>query len=50
MSTETKNASKQKMAEKIWLGYFNEYLFEQGLIDEKTRNKLRVRIESEQRK
>lgn len=48
MSTDKKKESKRKVAEKIWLGYLNEYLFEQGLIDEKTRNTLRVRIETEQ--
>ena len=26
------------------LDYFNEYLFEHGLIDEMTRNKLRIKI------
>ena len=35
---------KKKVAEKVWLDYFNEYLFEHGLIDEMTRNKLRIKI------
>ena len=35
---------KKKVAEKVWLDYFNEYLFEHGLIDETTRNKLRIKI------
>ena len=35
---------KKKVAEKVWLDYFNEYLFEHGLIDKTTRNKLRIKI------
>ena len=35
---------KKKIAEVVWLDYFNEYLFEHGLIDEMTRNKLRIKI------
>lgn len=35
---------KKKVAEEIWLEYFNEKLFESGLIDETTRNKLRIKI------
>ena len=41
MSTEME---KRKAAEKAWLNYFNEYLFEHGVIDETTRNKLRIKI------
>ena len=25
---------KKKMAEEVWMDYFNEYLFEHGLIDD----------------
>jgi ribosomal protein L31E len=50
MSTDKQEANKRKAAEKIWLSYFNEYLYERGLIDEKTRNTMRVRIEAESRK
>ncbi len=35
---------KKKAAEVVWLGYFNEYLFERGLIDETMRNKLKIKI------
>lgn len=50
MSAEKKETSKRQVAEKIWLNYFNECLYERGLIDEKTRNTMRVRIEAESRK
>lgn len=35
---------KKKTAEVVWLDYFNEYLFEHGIIDEVTRNKLKIKI------
>lgn len=35
---------KKKVAEEVWLNYFNECLFEKGLIDEAMRNKLRIKI------
>ena len=35
---------KKKVAEEVWLDYFNEYLFEHGIIDEVTRNKLKIKI------
>ncbi len=35
---------KKKAAEVVWLGYFNEYLFEKGIIDEAMRNKLKIKI------
>ncbi|WP_455492326.1 hypothetical protein [Butyricicoccus sp.] len=35
---------KKKAAEVVWLGYFNEYLFERGLIDEAMRKKLKIKI------
>lgn len=35
---------KKKAAEVVWLGYFNEYLFERGIIDEAMRNKLKIKI------
>lgn len=41
MSVETE---KKKTAEVVWLGYFNEYLFERGIIDEAMRNKLKIKI------
>lgn len=50
MSTEKKEVDKRQVAEKIWLNYLNECMFEQGFIDEKTRNTLRIRIETAQGK
>lgn len=41
MSAETE---KKKTAEVVWLDYFNEYLFEKGIIDEAMRNKLKIKI------
>lgn len=41
---------KKKVAEKVWLDYFNEYLFEHGLIDEMMRNKLRIKISTTAKK
>lgn len=35
---------KKKTAEVVWLDYFNEYLFEKGIIDEAMRNKLKIKI------
>lgn len=35
---------KKKTAEVVWLDYFNEYLFEHEIIDEVTRNKLKIKI------
>ena len=40
---------KKRMAEMIWLQYFNEKLFEQK-IDETARNKLRLAILADGRK
>lgn len=31
-------------AEELWLGYFNQYLFESGLITEQQRNRINARI------
>lgn len=47
MSAETE---KKKVAEKIWLEYFNEKLFESGLIDETMRNKLKIKISTTAKK
>ena len=41
---------KRKMAETIWLQYFNERLIEQGVIDEKARNTMCRKIAEEERK
>ena len=41
---------KKKMAEEIWLDYFNEYLFEHGIIDEVMRNKLKIKINTTEKR
>ena len=41
---------KKKMAEEIWLDYFNEYLFEHGIIDEVIRNKLKIKIRTTEKR
>lgn len=41
---------KKKAAEVVWLGYFNEYLFERGIIDEAMRNKLKIKISTTAKK
>lgn len=46
MSAETE---KKKVAEEIWLRYFNERLFEQGIIDGKTRNKIALKLNENKR-
>lgn len=33
-------------AEQIWLHYYNNYLFEKGIITEEARNKLKFKIDS----
>ena len=38
--------SKREAAEMIWLLYFNQTLFEKGLINESERNRMRLRIET----
>ena len=37
---------KKSVLEKLWLTYYNDTLYEQGLITEAQRNKMRVMIKS----
>lgn len=37
---------KEIVLEKLWLTYYNDTLYEQGLITEAQRNKMRVMIKS----
>ncbi len=39
--------SRKQMTEVIWLQYFNDYLYEQGIINASDRNKIRSRINVE---
>ena len=41
---------KKKMAEEVWMDYFNEYLFENGIIDEAMRNKLKIKISTTEKR
>ncbi len=41
---------KKKMAEEVWMDYFNECLFEKGLIDETMRNKLKIKISTTEKR
>lgn len=41
---------KKKTAEVVWLDYFNEYLFEHGIIDEAMRNKLKIKISTTEKR
>lgn len=40
----TDSARKQQAAAEIWLHYFNDCLFQQGLITERERNRMVVKI------
>lgn len=42
----SKTTEKVAKCEKLWLLYFNQYLFEQGVITEKERNLMKLSIES----
>ena len=37
---------RRQIAEQTWLGYFNRTLFEKGIINETTRNRLALKIET----
>jgi len=42
----TAERQKKSLAEKLWLAYFNQYLYEQNMITETQRNRLALQIES----
>ncbi len=47
MTYETRSAQEQKkqlLAEQLWLHYYNQVLFDKGLISEQERNSMTVRI------
>ena len=47
MAYESRIAQEQKkrlMAEQLWLHYYNQVLFDKGLISEQERNSMTVRI------
>lgn len=41
----TTEQHRAALAEKLWLAYFNQYLYEQSLITEAQRNRLALKIE-----
>lgn len=42
----TAEQEKKSLAEKLWLAYFNQYLYEQNMITEAQRNRMALQIES----
>ena len=42
----TAEQQRKSLAEKLWLAYFNQYLYEQNIITETQRNRLALQIES----
>ena len=50
MTKNTAASQKQVMAEQAWLNYFNKVLFEKGLITERERNKMVLKIDQRQPK
>ena len=47
LTYETRSAKEQKkqlLAEQLWLHYYNQVLFDKGLISEQERNSMTVRI------
>ena len=41
----TNDAQRKAAAEKLWLLYFNQYLYEHGVITEAERNRMILQIE-----
>ncbi len=48
MSDTTKShpTAKQDVIDRLWLQYFNDTLYAQGLISEEERNRMRIRIKA----
>jgi len=44
MTKEQRITGKQQLAERLWLIYFNETLFEKGLISRQEHSRMRLRI------
>ena len=43
--TLTNEEQRKRMAEHIWLTYYNDYLFQQGIITEDVRNRMKIKID-----
>ena len=41
----TNEELRKNMAKHIWLTYYNEYLFQQGIITEDARNRMKIKID-----
>ena len=42
----THDTEKRQVAEKLWLSYFNQTLYERGIINEHERNRMTFKIEN----
>lgn len=42
----TQGTTKRQVAETIWLHYFNQELFKRGIISERDRNRMSLRVEN----
>lgn len=47
--TEQKARSVRSIMEQLWLTYYNDTLYEKGVITEDERNKMRIKIKSRAR-
>ncbi len=47
--TEQKTRSVRSTMEQLWLTYYNDTLYEKGVITEDERNKMRIKIKSRAR-
>ena len=43
---QSSTAQQKTLVEKLWLAYFNSYLYEMGMITESERNRMIAKIES----
>ena len=41
----TNEEQRKRVAKHIWLNYYNEYLFQQGVITEDARNRMKIKID-----
>ena len=41
----TNEELRRRVAKYIWLTYYNEYLFQQGIITEDARNRMKIKID-----
>ena len=41
----TNEEQRKRMAQQIWLNYYNDVLFQQGIITEDVRNRMKIKID-----